>query len=145
MGCGPPMVARRRAEASKEGVHLSTSTFWPPWIGHPKWWGLVRESKLERIGNKARRIAFHLTWRMSSAKVGLRLDGGSPNTNDKGMAFTHCVHMGGKVLGMTELWFCRIPVALVWGVGCVRVPCLRYVSHRPGSRPRPALQCGATV
>ena len=107
-GCWPPMAARRRAEASKEGVHLSTSTFWPPWIGHPKWWGLVRESKPERIGNKAKRIAFHLIWRMSSAKMGLRFDGGKPKRDDKGMTFTHCVHMAERLdLGMTLSDPCR--------------------------------------
>ena len=46
-------------------------------------------------------FAFDLIWRMSSAKVGLRLDGGNAKTDDKGMTFTHCVHMGGKALGMT--------------------------------------------
>jgi len=52
--------ARRRAEASKEGVHLSTSTFWPPWIGHPKWWGLVREARTHWQQSKKDCISFDL-------------------------------------------------------------------------------------
>ena len=45
---------------------------------------------------------------MSSAKMGLRLDGGNPKRDDKGMTFTHCVHMAERLdLGMTLSDPCR--------------------------------------